>query len=254
MRTPAPVVARRAGPARWLVLWACSVWLLGCRATLTVDIETHDDGAGEVVASVDLDAEALRIIGGEATVVTDDLEGTRWTIEESSLDGGGHRWVARRSFSDADDLRAALGELAGPGVFGDVTSEVDHSFARTDSEVSVQATVTGDPAQFSDEALTDTLGGLAVGYTPEELEFIGAAQPGSAEMTLRVRAPGAAPDEVTFDLTSREPQTARATSVGTDRDLRALAAGAVGVVLLFIGSVLTVVVLVSRRRTRCEPS
>ncbi len=234
---------------RALLASVCVFSLAGCRATVVVDIETDDDGAGAVVASVDLDAEALGILGGADTVVHGDLDGSRWTVEETPLDGGGHRWVARRPFTDEEDLRAALVELAGPDTFGDVVSVVDHGFARTDSELSVEATITGDPAQFSDAALTETLGGLSVGYTPEELEFIGAAQPGSATLTLRVRAPGGAPDEVTFDPASGEPRTARATSIGTGRDIRALVVLGAGLALLVAAVLLGLTAALGRRRT-----
>lgn len=228
---------------------------VGCRTTVQVSIDSDDTAGGEIGVVVELDAEAVEALGGPGVIETDDLDGTTWIVGRTgSTHDGGYRLEARRAFVDAQDLQAGLDELTGPGVFSDVVSVVDHGFASTDSELSVAASVTGDPAQFSDEALTSTLGGLPLGYTPEELAFIGATDPGAATMTLRVQAPGGEPDDVTLDLSSGEAQSASVTSTGGDRDVGVLLLAAVGAVLTVLGSVLLGVALIRRRRRRGDQS
>ncbi|MCZ7627881.1 MAG: hypothetical protein M5U19_01730 [Microthrixaceae bacterium] len=140
---------------------------VGCRTTVQVSIESDETAGGEIEVAVELDAEALEALGGSEAIETDDLDGTTWVMGRAGpTDGGGFRLEARRAFVGAQDLQAGLDELTGPGVFSDVVSVADHGFARTDSELSVAASVTGDLTQFSDGALTETLGGLPLGYTP----------------------------------------------------------------------------------------
>lgn len=222
--------------------------LAGCRTAVDVSIESDDTAGGEIAVAVELDAEAVEVLGGPSVLELDDLNGTSWVVGElGPTDDGGYRVEALRTFTDERDLQAGFDELAGPGVFGDVVSVVDNGFARTDAELSVDASVTGDLAQFSDDALTETLDGLPLGYTAEELAFIGAGEPDSATMTLRVEAPGGEPDEAMFELDSGEAQSVTLTSTGSDRDDVALLLGAGGAVLAVLGVVLLGVVLIRHR-------
>lgn len=236
--------------ARVVALCAFASMVLGCRSTVDVSIESDDTGGGSVTVTVELDSEAVDLLGGVDVLQYDDLEGTSWVVSDpEETSEGGYRITAERGFVDAGDLQAALEELAGPGVFSDVVSVVEHGFARTDAELSLDASVSGDPAQFSDEALTETLGGLPLGYTPEELAFIGATEPGAATMTIRVKAPGGEPDEVTLDLVSGKPQTATAASSGRHRNGGVLVLGGAGVLLASIGLLLLLTGLLRRWRT-----
>ena len=222
--------------------------LVGCRTTVEVDIRSDATAGGEIHVVVRLDAEAVEALGGSDVIKVDDLVRTNWVVSAGPTGDGGYRLEAHRTFVDARDLQAGLDELTGPGVFSDVSSVVEHGFARTDSELSVAASFTGDLAQFSDDALTETLGGLPLGYTPEELADIGATEPGAATLRLRVQAPGGKPDEATLELSSGEPQSVSVTSTGSERDDAVVLLGAGGAALVLVGVVLSAVVLVRRRR------
>lgn len=222
--------------------------LTGCRTVVDVSIESDDTAGGRIGIAVELDAEAVEVLGGPDALELDDLEGTGWILSGSGPTEDGGFWVeAQRAFTDARDLQVGLDELAGPDIFDDVVSVVDNGFASTSAELSVGVSVTGDLEQFSDDALTDTLGGLPLGYTSEELAFIGAGEPGAATMTLRVEVPGGDPDEVTLELNSGEAQSATVTSTGGDRDEVALLMGIGGSVLAVLGMVLLGVVMKRRR-------
>lgn len=222
--------------------------LVSCRTTVDVSIAQEATGGGTVRVQVDLDAEAVEAVGGAEVFATDDLGGTRWSISEpESAEDGSLQLLATTGFSDAAELQVVLDEIAGAGMFSGVVSTVDHQFARTEAELSVDVSVTGELSQFSDDALTEVLGGLPLGYTPEELAFIGAEEPGAADMTVRVEAVDGQTDEVTLALNSGEPQTATVRSTGSSRDDGVLLLGGVGILLAFFGMVALVVALVRRR-------
>ena len=69
---------------------------------------------------------------------------------------------------------------------------------------------------MKDAALTELLGGLPLGYTPEELAFMGADRPDAATMVVEVSVPGGEVDSAELTLTSGEEQSASLSSVGED--------------------------------------
>lgn len=227
-----------------------SLLLAACRTTVEVDVAQDDSGGGTVTAAVELDREALEAAGGAEVLRLDDLEGTSWRVDEGAgATDGGWRVEATRPFTDAADLQAALDELAGPGTFTDVTSEVSRSFAMTEHDLSMEVAVTGELAQFSDEALTETLGGLPVGYTPDELALLGADQPGAATMVVTVSVPGGEPDRVEFDLASGDPQEGVLSSSSEERDSSVYVLAALGALAVVAGLALGSFAIVRRRRS-----
>lgn len=232
-----------------VVLTTAVVALCGaCRTLVEVEVIQQATGGGTVRVQVDLDAGAAEAVGGAEAFVVDDLQGTRWSVAEPTEAGdGGLQLVATAGFSGAAELQEVLDELAGAGVFSGVVSTVRHEFARSEAELSVDVSVTGELSQFSDDALTEVLGGLPLGYTAEELAFMGAEEPGAADMTVRVEAVGGDPDEVTLGLNSGEPRKATVASANSDRDDGVLLLGGLGVLATLIGMVVLVVALVRRR-------
>ncbi|MFV0316502.1 MAG: hypothetical protein ACK5O2_06005 [Microthrixaceae bacterium] len=222
----------------------------GCRTTVGVEITQDDTGGGTLTATLTVDPDALEALGGPEVVLLDDLSGTAWQVSErSTSDEGGLLIQATRDFTDADTLQTALDELA-PGVFSNVRSDVRSSFATTEHNLSLDVAVSGDLAQFSDDALTETLGGNPVGYTPDELKLLGADQPGVATMEVVVSVPGGEPDDARFDLATGGAQNASLSSTSEDRDSAVITLAIVGAALVGIGLLAGLVFLVWRPRRR----
>jgi hypothetical protein len=226
-----------------------TLMLVGCRTTVDVAVVADDTGGGTVTATLVLDKEALEVLGGEDTLVFDDLKDTAWGIPSGrATDDGGYSLVAERAFTDAADLQDALDELVGEGVFTNTRSSVTHGFASSDAELSTDVSVTGDPAQFSDDALTKVLGGLPIGYTPEELLLVSGGKPLEATMKVSVDVPGGDPAQQSFDLTSGEAQSRTISSLGAQRDTGVVILGAAGLFVVLAGLVTLVIALVTRNR------
>ncbi len=224
--------------------------LAGCRTTVEVAIVADDSGGGTITATVVLDKEAFEVLGGQDVFVFDDLHDTAWGIPTgSSTDDGGYSLVAERTFTDAADLQDGLDELAGKGVFTNTKASVTHGFASSDAELSTDVSVTGSPAQFSDEALTEVLGGLSLGYTPEELSLVSGGKPLEATMKVSVDVPAGEPAQESFDLTSGEAQSQTVSSQGTRRDSGVIVLGSVGILVVLAGLAMLVVALVARNRS-----
>ena len=237
--------------------WICAlvvstiVLLSGCRTTVGIEITQNDSAGGTISVQVGIDEEALAALGGGDVILTEDLEGTTWEVSKPTTDADGTYVVsAERDFADAGELQQALDEIAGPGVFTDVTSQVQRGFAMTEHTMSLDVSVSGDWAQFSDDALTETLGGLPIGYTPNELALLGADQPGVTTMEVTLVVPGGTPDSAEFDLGAGGPQSAALASASEDRDSNVIVIGAVGSVLVLMGLITGIAALLRRRRRK----
>lgn len=228
------------------------VVLGGCRTVVTVDIVGGESGAGTVTVTAVLDAEAAKALGGKSGLVTDDLVKAGWRVEGPVADDDGSlRIVGSRAYSGEAQLKAVLAEVGGTdAVFSDVRWTATDGFGRTAYELGTTVSVSGDPAQFSDETLTTLLGGLPLGRTPEELATLGANKPGAGQLVVRVQAPDAPRESEAFDLTSAKPASARVESRSTQyRPMVFLVTGA-GALLVLIGAVLVVRALTGSRRSR----
>ena len=204
--------------SRAVVLAAlAAVVLVGCRGAVTVSVTGDGSTGGTVSVEVELDEELLEALGGPEAIVLDDVGDSGWSLgEPEATTGGGLRLVAAHDYADAGELQVLLDSIAGPGVFSEVRASAEESFAAQRSELGLQVTVNGELGQFSDAALTELLGGLPLGYTPEELAFMGADRPDAATMVVEVSVPGGEVDSAELTLTSGEEQSASLSSVGED--------------------------------------
>lgn len=244
----------RSGRARVALAIASAVLVVvsaACRAEVRVAIVQDDAGGGSVTVDVHLDAEALEALGGADEVITDDLTGGGWSVDDPlGTDDGGVRFRATRAFVDATELQRLLDQVAGEGVFEVVSAGVDSGYARTEHVLVVEVATTGDPAQFSDGELTELLGGLPLGYTPDELAAAAVTEAGAATMTVGVQVPGGVRDEAVFDLTGGEPRTATVSSEGTQYETAVIITASAGIASFLAAVVLAVLVLVRTRRGR----
>jgi len=168
-----------------------AVALTGCRTDVDVAVRVRPDGAGTVTVTVVLDAEAARQVGDPSKLALSDLTDAGWRVDGPSTSDGGLRIVAVRPFSSPEQLAAVLDEVGGAeGVFSGTSLEMTDGFATSSTSFRTTLTLSGDPAQFSDAALSELLGGLPLARTPEELAAEGATDRDSATLTVRVSLPG----------------------------------------------------------------
>lgn len=99
---------------------ATATVLAGCRVDARLDVTVRSDGTGALRATVALDADALRRLGGldaaARQVRLDDLRGAGWEVSRwQPAPGGGAEIAFAHSFGDEADLAGRLAELVGPG-------------------------------------------------------------------------------------------------------------------------------------------
>ncbi len=172
-----------------------------CRVDADVLVDVAPDGSGTVTVSVILDAEAAAKLGDPGTAIkTGDLSAAGWKVSKPTVDKGSKELTlsAVREFSSPRQLAAVLTEIGGgtpekPGVFSGVKLEISDGFASTEYRFRTKVALSGSLEQFSDPALTEALGGLALGRTPEELAAEGASKE-SLHLTFTVELPGDAPE------------------------------------------------------------
>ncbi len=147
------------------------LFVAGCKVSGEVTIEVDDDGSGTVTVAVSLDDEAQARVGDLATELKlDDLTQSGWTITPPRHTNG--EWVVSGSkpFGSPEGLQQVLDEVGGAdGVFRGWTIELESGFGSTEWTVRGQVVLSGTLDQFGDAELTQTLDGLALGRTPEEL-------------------------------------------------------------------------------------
>ncbi len=238
-----------------------AVLLVGaCEARATVGVSVDEDGSGVVTVTVRLDDEASRRLGDPANALSlEDLGQAGWSVESPAAgDDGGLVLRARRSFAGPEDLPRVLDEVGGAGgVFRDVQLTVRDGFASTEYDFSAGVELSGNPEQFGDEALTATLGGLALARTPEELALEGAADPAAMTLEVSVQLPGGDPDtngEVrdgaavwSFPITGGEATSAELSSTSTVTSTSTRVLVLVGLGGLVAAAALAVVGVLRRR-------
>lgn len=254
-RPPAPSGRARRGAAALLLVLVALV-LVGCRTTARVDVAVRPDGSGTVTVTATLDAEAARALGDPSLVSLADLRTAGWSVSGPDDAGGGLRWVVRRRFDSPAGLRLALDEVGGPdGVFRGTRLAVSDGFGSTSYDFRTRLRLTGELSQLSDPALAEALGGVALGWTPEELAAAGASAPGAAQLVVSVDLPGGAPTTDGRVVGGRATWVAPLT--GGRATVRSLTSSSVDgsplpAVLVVAGAVLLVaagvVLVVSRRR------
>ncbi len=222
-----------------------------CQTVTTVTIDGAEDGSGTVNVMVSLDEQATQALGDAAGAVVEDLTAAGWEIAEPSSADGSSSMSGTKGYSNSDELSAVLEEVGGvDGIFSDTFSTVESGFAKTTYAAGTTVTVTGDPAQFSDVALTQLLGGLALGRTPEEAAFEGLNDPGAATLVVEVNLPGLSePSSETFDLTGGETRSATVAAESTISDSNVWKLLVIGIAGVVAGAVI-LVWGVRRRRVR----
>jgi hypothetical protein len=218
---------------------------------VTVDVVGEEDGSGEVAVAVELDAEAAIALGGADRLVLGDLAEAGWEVGEvESLDDGGLRVAGTRSFRDADELASVLDEIGtgidGTAVFSGTDYRVGDSFGRTTYEMTTTVEVSGDPAQFGDEALTGVLGGVPLGWTPEQLAASGAGEAGAGELVVTLAVPEGGTDTTRVDLTSGTPSEERLEAESSRSEPLVWGLAALGAVLLLAAVAMAVRALRAR--------
>ncbi|MEZ5237823.1 MAG: hypothetical protein R2716_02310 [Microthrixaceae bacterium] len=243
-------MTRRVRAALPWLLAPVLVVAAGCRGHVVVEVAGDGTTSGTVTVVVELDREVMDALGGVDSIVLEDVRASSWELSEPADDDAGSFVLrAEHDYSGAGDLQAVLDSLAGPGVFtvGEVAAE--DGFARHSSQLALDVAVTGSLEQFSDAALGELLGGLPLGYTPEELAFIGADRPGAASMEVEVSVPGGEADTAELDLTGGAAASASLSSTGEDTDAVALVLSAAGATLVLAGLAVAVAWLSQRRRS-----
>ncbi|UDY34462.1 hypothetical protein [Dermatobacter hominis] len=255
-RPPSPGARTRS---RCVVLLALLLGLLAaaCRTEVDVHVQVEPDGSGRVTVTVDLDAEAAAQLGDPAGLSFEDMTSAGWEVDPPAARDGGLRIVAVRTFATPEQLASVLDEVGGAdGVFSGTSLELSDGFAGSSTEFRTDLALSGDPAQFSDEQLTQVLGGLPLGRTPEELALLGADRPDAATLTVRVSLPGGA-DEAngeidggvaswTAPMTGGTATDEELTASAEDRRTTTLVLAGAGA-LLVVAAVVVAVVGLTRR-------
>ena len=171
---------------------AAVVACAACRADATVAVDVARNGSGAVRVTVVLDRAAAAELGDPAAVPLDDLRARGWEVAPVAADPstGAVTFRALHRFRSPGEVPGLLEQVGGRnGVFRSTSLEVDAGPLGTDYRFATRVVLSGEPAQFSDPALTEVLGGLALGRTPEELAAL-AMPPGSGVgLRLEVRLP-----------------------------------------------------------------
>ncbi len=155
-----------------LLLVGLVVVASACRVDTTVSVRLGENGSGVVEVALVLDDEAVEAVGGlDHQVRLEDLEDAGWDVAgpERLVENGLTSVVATKGFEVPDRLPPILDEIAGPGVFTDMGLVRKRSFARTTWSLSGRVDLSGGLEAFSDPALSETLSGLPLGRTREEL-------------------------------------------------------------------------------------
>jgi hypothetical protein len=256
---PTPAARRALG---LLAVALVVVLATGCRTVVTVAVDVGRDGAGTVTVTVELDREAATQLGDPKDVVVDDLRTAGWKVADpvASADGS-VRFRATRAFSSPAQLTAVLAEVGGvDGVFRGTRLSVDDALTGTTYGFRTGVHLTGDPAQFGDDALTSALGGLPLGRTPAELAAMGATTSSAGTLVVSVDLPGDRPDTNgsvragravwRYPLTGGTATDAALRSTAVEPDGRTVTMLVVGGGLLVLAVVVGTVGLVRGRRRR----
>lgn len=171
---------------RMRILLALMTALLcsACRADLLLDITSFDDGSGEVVVQLDVDADAVAAVPELADGARlDDIEAGGWTLEREDL-GGGARYRATKPFGSAAALGGVVSEIDGGIVFSDAELDVTQGDDRVEYQLRVGVDPDVDPAELSDAELTGLLAGDPLGGRADELAAA------DVRVTVRASTPG----------------------------------------------------------------
>jgi hypothetical protein len=134
-----------------------------CRVDVSVGIDAHADGGGEVRASARLDGAAVAELGGADPadrIRLDDLRDAGWEVEgPTEQDDGGLEIVATHAYRTEADAEALVADLGGaPGPLRDFRVRQQRSFLKTRTEFTGTVDLQAGLGAFTDPALQEALG------------------------------------------------------------------------------------------------
>lgn len=238
-----------------LAVMVLGVILSGCRGELVTSVDLERDGSGVVSLTLLLDREAaaaLRRIGPlDALVGAADLRADGWQVvgPVPRPPGGFVEYRADRAVRSPEEATAALARVS--PVFAGLRVGRSTGFATVRSAVQGEVDLSGGAeAVAGDPLLTRTFGSPLGAPVAEVERELGGPLGQRLAMTLEIRLPGRAPQRVELPLGQRTT-VAVAT---TERDVRSLVAGAIGLVGLGVTvTVALAMVAASRRSARFRP-
>ncbi len=173
-----------------------------CRVDTSVGIVVSADGSGEVVVTVETDAEAAaELVDSPSDLNFSDLSDAGWRVESAELDGGGLSLTVSKPFASASELPTVLDEVFGPGlVFREVALHRDHDFsligidpAKATYELTATIDATPDLESLGDQELAALLGGSPLGRSLLQAETdAGGSFESALGLTVAVELPGPA--------------------------------------------------------------
>ena len=251
---PSSSSARRRAAAIVAAVTAAAFATGGCRLDVNVGVDANADGTGTVRATVVLDEEATkRAPDLETQLKVDDLKRAGWRIEgPTKTTAKGQQVTATKRFRDHDEAQRVVTELSGPtGPFQDFDLRQQRSFLKTKTTFTGTVDLSAGLAHFSDEELTDKLGGQPIGVDVDQLERrLGATIDRLLGVKVDVRLPGEVDSNAPADTANGaswrpkigERATLRATSEQWNAGPIALATAAA------IAAAVAVGILLLRRR------
>jgi FMN phosphatase YigB (HAD superfamily) len=204
----------------------------GCRGDATVLVDVDDDGSGEVVVTVVLDAAAAALtVDVQGTLPTDDLVATGWEVREPVRGPDGSVTLqASKPFAHPELLPTVLAEVVGvDGPLRDV--RLERAVVEDGSGWSLGGVIDASRGlvAFTDPELAEALNGAPLGQSVEAWSAqVGTSVDGATGLTLVADLPGeldehdgvAAPGTSTVSWTTTlggPPVAFGATSYAADR-------------------------------------
>lgn len=235
--------------------------LAGCQVDADVGVSLREDGSGEVIVTVVLDADAAARVPDLADDLrVGDLQATGWeVVGPTDTDDGGVQIVAAKGFATVEQGRAVLREVGGRGgVLRAITLDRDHTFGETTWTFGGRLDLSAGLAAFSDADLDAVLGAEAFGQDQTSLEQQ-LGEPLSDTMSVTVSAHLPAGDFTTNgDQAGAAPRASWRANLGdapvamaatsSERDTRVLVLAGVSAAALVLLVVLLLVRLIRRRR------
>jgi hypothetical protein len=251
----------RPSLGRIAFLTAAVLLVTGCRVDATVRVDVEDDGSGEVVVVLDLDADAVQATeagGGmlEQRVPLSDLEAAGWKLGPwVRADDGSARLTATRAFARPDEVAEIIAEISGPDGPLELTLTRDESFYAKQFELEGRADLTQITGVAGDQELVDRLAAEGVDVAAldqrllTELEDsfllrVAARLPGADAMEWEV-APG---EEVEIDASSTSLPVLKGFLL-----IAGVGLGALALLLLVVGEMRSRRRVNARARRRASP-
>lgn len=248
-----------------LLLLSIVAVVSACRVDSTVTIDVDPEGSGTVHVDVTADRSAADALGDPGTALRlDDLVESGWQIDEPVIDPdeGGFTLSGSHEFRSGEELAKLL---AGLGLnhsdaadvddvpfVDDVTLGISSGSGRTGYDFAARLRMDAGPGVVSDPALTEVLGGLQLGRTPEELQAAGFDPAvGFGNLTIRLSLPGGI-DETSGRIDGRYVEWSvpvgsnaaidqKLTATTTSVDRRPMQIRVIGLAVLAVAVALTVV-------------